>query len=155
MSSADPVRPTRGFQIGNTNLALDVVVPTSMAQCESFLVYFHITIRPKPWPRIMFYTPDLLGELLTLQLGPAGTAGPGYIDWTCNIPAGYSLILALADVRDTLRGHNYIIAPGPSFPCPVNQTDPRIVRYGTNFESYTSAMVVYQTTSIRSGCVSE
>ena len=151
MSSAHPDRPTRGFQIGNPSLDLDVIVPTSMAQCKSFLVYFHITSEPRPWPLIAFYTPDLLGDaLLTLRPG----SGPGYIDWTCNIPVGYSLIVALND-GITLRGHNYIIASGPSFPCPVNQTNVKIVHYGTSFESYTSAMVVYQTTSIRAGYVCE
>jgi hypothetical protein len=107
-----------------------------MTQCESFLVYYNITV-PVP-PFIAFYTPNLAGDAL-LTLLPPGSA-TGYIDWVCNIPAGHGLIVRVRDAGGILCTKNYIVQSGTSSLCLVDLTARySVANYGTNFPSYTSA----------------
>jgi hypothetical protein len=144
MSQPDDARPTLGIQIGDPALGYDVILPPTMTQCESFLVYFDITRPTSPAPLIAFYTPDIFGDaLLTLRPGK----NPGYIKWICDIPAGHGLVIALLDPARILRGRNYVVDPGFTS-CQINMRNEGVVQYGTNFDSYTSRQEAYYTMPI-------
>jgi hypothetical protein len=144
---SNSARPTFGIQIGDPALGYDVIVPPTMTQCESFLVYFDITVPASPSPLIAFYTPDILGDaLLTLRPGKLA----GYIEWICDIPAGHGLVIALLDPAKILRGRNYVVDPGFTT-CQINTRNERVVQYGTNFDSYTSDQAIYYTGPIGAG----
>jgi hypothetical protein len=132
--------PAQGIQLGNPPAGINIIFPASITQCESFLVYYNITI-PVP-PVIAIYTPDLIGDAL-LTLHPPGSA-TGYIDWVCNIPAGHGLIVGVRDPPSipgrVLRTKNYVVQPGTSSSCLVDLTTTySVAAYGTNFPSYTAA----------------
>ena len=134
------VHPAQGIQLGNPRAGVDIVIPASMTQCESFLVYYNITVPVAPF--IAFYTTNLAGDAL-LTLHPPGSA-TGYIDWVCNIPAGHGLTIGVRDLPGTpggvLRTQNYVVQSGTSSSCLVDLTATySIAGYGTNFPSYTSA----------------
>jgi hypothetical protein len=130
------MHPAQGIQLGNPPAGINIVVPASMTQCESFLVYYNISV---PFSRfIAFYTPNLVGDSLLTLLPPASLNG--YIDWVCNIPAGHGLIVGVRDVDGFLRTENYIVQSGTSSSCLVDLTAGySVANYGTNFPSYTSA----------------
>ena len=115
--------PAQGIQLGNPRAGINIVIPASMTQCESFLVYYNITALVSP--HIALYTPDLVGDAL-LTLLPPGSA-IGYIDWVCNIPAGHGLIVGVRDLLDTgvLRTQNYVVQSGTSSSCLVDLTATR------------------------------
>ena len=134
------VHPAQGIQLGNPRAGVDIVIPASMTQCESVLVYYNITVPVSPF--IAFYTTNLVGDAL-LTLHPPGSA-TGYIDWVCNIPAGHGLIVGVRDLPDipdgVLRTQNYVVRSGTSSSCLVDLTATySVAGYGTNFPSYTSA----------------
>jgi hypothetical protein len=123
-----------------------------MTQCESFLVYYNISIPVSPF--IAFYTPDLAGNAL-LTLLPPGSA-TGYIDWVCNIPADHGLIVGVRDADGVLRTENYVVQASTSSSCLVDlKARYSVVDYGVNFPSYTSARDLSFRTivSMPQGCV--
>jgi hypothetical protein len=134
-----PSRP-EGVQLGDPAHGVDITVLPSMTQCESFLVYYNITGASSPF--IAFYRSDMLGYALLTLHPPAAAAG--YIDWTCNIPAGHSLVVAARSANGTLRGQDYIVRSGILSTClaDITTTYP-LVEYGIGFRSFTSAGVGY------------
>ena len=100
-----------GFQLGDPSLGVDIVVQTNMTQCASFLVFFQITQQLSPRPSVALYTRDLLGDpfLSILLPGEGGTV----TDWMCNIPAGRTLTVAVADPgKGFLRGKAFLVQNG-------------------------------------------
>jgi hypothetical protein len=130
-----PTRP-EGVQLGDPAHGVDITVSPSMTQCESFLVYYNITGITSPF--IAFYRSDVLRDALLTLHPPA--AAVGYIDWTCNIRAGHSLVVAVRDANRTLRGQDYIVRSGISSSCLTDVTTTySLANYGTEFFSFTSA----------------
>jgi len=62
-----------GIQLGNPAHGVSIVVPPSMTQCESFLVYYNITSTTSPF--IAFYRSDVLRDALLTLLPPAPAVG--------------------------------------------------------------------------------
>jgi hypothetical protein len=133
-----PSRP-EGVQLGDPANGLDITVSPSMTQCEPFLVYYNITSTSSPF--IAFYRSDVLGHALLTLHPPAPAAG--YIDWTCNIRAGHSLVVAVRS-NGTLRGLDYIVRSGILSSCLTDVTTTySLVAYGPEFRSFTSAGAGY------------
>jgi len=97
-------RPTEGYELGNVTLGVDVILPLSIVQCEPVLIYYNNT--GTNLTTVVLYTPDLY-IFLTLYFPP----GVGYLDWICDIPAGYTFF-ASGDFDQT-----FTVQPGSSSAC--------------------------------------
>jgi hypothetical protein len=132
-------RPTQGYELSDPDSGIDIVLPSSMTQCDPFLIYYSLNTTTTFY--IAFYTPDLQGDaLLTLQPPLEST---GYIDWICDIPAGLDLVVATR-LSGVLYGQYYTVEPGTSSAClGALTTTYSILNYGMNFPSYTAATTSY------------
>jgi len=145
-------RPTEGCQVGNPDAGLDVILPLSIAQCEPVLIYYNIT--SPTFSPLLFSSPyDFQrGDFSLLISIPDKPKPPtGYLDWICNVPAGYPLIIWGLSYSPQW----YIVQPGLSSDClgPVTVTVlnsagyyqmPEFQSYTQNPPSIDSAYTTYQ-----------
>jgi len=87
------------------NLALLLMIfPLSIVQCEPVLIYYDNPTTDHSF--VFLYTPDR-DLFLTLAFPP----GVGYLDWICNIPAGYAF------TAYSLVYQNFTVQLGSSSAC--------------------------------------
>jgi hypothetical protein len=117
---------TPGIQLGNVSLRVDFRFPETVTQCEPVLMYCD-TMRVGY--SLYLLTPDSY-VFLRIPI-PNGTQ---YIEWTCDIPAGYGFTASL------LERAYFVVQPGSSSSCLQNITTTYANgRYDTTvFESYTA-----------------
>ena len=114
-----PSPPAEGIQLSAT---LDVRFPVTVAQCEPVLIYYH-TIDTY---NVRIYSGR--SQLVASLLIPVGI---GYLEWVCNIPAGYGFRV------EGWYERSFVVQPGSSSAC---------LRTLTTTYSYMS----YATTAFRS-----
>ena len=124
---AQIARPAQGYEMGNVTAGFDVILPLSIVQCEPVLVYYNIT-GTAPYNLSMVLIGSDNSRLLSLDIPPF----VGYLDWICNIPAGYIFFASF------FLAQTYTVQPGSSSACLGNVTTTySYVHYGTNFQSAT------------------
>jgi hypothetical protein len=126
-------RPTQGFGVGDPLYQWNITLPSSIAQCEPFVIYYNTSIFDEGDNFILdIRTPDSQTVLVLLEFPNA----IGYLDWICNIPAGYSFVAEAFSFKQY-----YTVDPGSSSACLGNVTTTNsILFYQTPyFKSYTQA----------------
>jgi hypothetical protein len=88
-----------------------VILPLQIAQCESVYIFFDIA--PINYPAYLWMWPPYaldqpVGAVLTIHFPP----DVGYLQWTCNIPAGVSFFIEVGDFQ-----YYGIVQPGTSSSC--------------------------------------
>ena len=123
---AQPSPPMQGIQLGNLSLGIDFRFPETVAQCEPVLIYCD-TIRDGY--SLYLLTPDR-HVFLRVPI-PTGTR---YIEWVCDIPAGYGFIASY------YSQHGFVVRSGSSSSCLRNiTTSYAYAVYDTTvFQSYTA-----------------
>jgi len=90
---------TRGFELGDPSLGINLILPLSIAQCDHFIVFYNITptidglnanVSYPLDASITFTNADADNGYKLFELSPPN--GTGYIDWVCNFPVGHSFI---------------------------------------------------------------
>ena len=76
-------RPTEGYQLGNVTAGFDIIFPVSIVQCEPVLIYYNFTNEDS----LFLNSPGFNGNTFLVLTFPIGV---GYLDWICDIPAGYT-----------------------------------------------------------------
>ena len=123
---AQPSPQMQGIQLGNLSLGVDFRFPETVTQCEPVLMYCD-TIRVGY--SLYLLTPD---NYVFLRIPiPNGTR---YIEWICDIPAGYGFTASYYS-----RAY-FVVQPGLSSSCLRNITTTYASgRYDTAvFQSYTA-----------------
>jgi len=119
-------RPTEGYYIGNVGVGIDVIFPLSIVQCEPVLIYYNNPTTVQFF--VDFYTHDN-SRLLSLDFPP----GAGYLDWICDIPAGYTFFAS------AVTSQTFTVQPGSSSAClgDITTTYSYAFYHTTYFQSYT------------------
>jgi hypothetical protein len=102
---AQPSPPSQGIQIGNPDLgAWDIRFSLTVTQCEPVPIYYNTTTAEYA---IFFNygTPDT-NTFLSIPI----PIGAGYIEWICNVPAGYGFY-AVFQVQNVILVRLYTAAP--------------------------------------------
>src|SRR5580704_12484463 len=73
--------PTEGYNLCAPTFACELIMPSTVAQCEPVLIYYNIT---EPGIYVDLLTPDT-GIIFLFLYTPLGI---GYLEWICDIPAG-------------------------------------------------------------------
>jgi hypothetical protein len=122
----DVQRPTQGYDLSDPSLDFEVIVPLSIAQCEPFLIYYNNAGNFQ----LDIKTFDLEDDLLFLSFPP----GIGYLDWICNIPAGYGFVVEMLS-----RFEYYTVEVGSSSAClgDLTASDTFYDPQTSAFQSYT------------------
>ena len=130
---AQPSPPAQGIQLGNTDIinGYDIRFPLTVTQCEPVFIYYDTTARGAGTVSIGFVAAEQYNPMFLEIAIPSGT---GYIEWFCNIPAGYSF--------GVWGYHAYylVVQPGSSSGCltDITTTYARASYMTTVFQSYTS-----------------
>jgi hypothetical protein len=126
---AQPSPPSQGIQIGNPDLgAWDIRFSLTVTQCEPVPIYYNSTTAEYA---IFFNygTPDT-NTFLSIPI----PIGAGYIEWICNVPAGYGFYAVYYSL------HYFVIVQPGSSAClhDVTTTYPDATYRTTVFQSYTA-----------------
>ena len=134
--------PTEGIQLGLPEEDLDFRFPLNITQCEPVFMYYNLT----PSDSSFAYYLGIRDTDFTEVIGIMVPTGIGYIEWICNIPAGYGF------VADFVKQMYYVVQPGSLSSClhNVTTTDPYAPYYPTLFASYTGNSPVTATPIIPS-----
>jgi hypothetical protein len=128
-----PTHPAQGDDIGDPSFDWDVILPSSVTQCEPFLIYYNTTVYPTNTSLVMdITTPNYRTILITFTFPPHSI---GYLDWICNIPSGYSFIAETFSYPQY-----YTVQNGSSSDClgNITATSNAFYDYQTSvFQSYT------------------
>jgi hypothetical protein len=118
--------PEDGYQLISGILDSSLIIPTSIAQCDPFFIFYSLTTNYPSLGIISFQT--VQGHIFLNLTMPA--PGTGYMEWICNIPAGEQFLA---------RGQLYTVQPGSSSACLGDlNTTYSLAMYSTSlFESYT------------------
>ena len=101
---AQPSPPSEAVQLGDPETDLDLRMPLTVVQCEPVFIYYNKPQRSL-WDMWM-YTPNYT-RFLVMEI----PIGIGYLEWICNIPAGYGFIAYVFHDR------YYVVQPGSSSSC--------------------------------------
>jgi hypothetical protein len=129
--------PTQGHEQGSPVNGWDIVFPLQFFQCEPALIYFNITTDLPVFATLT--APDALEydefRLITL-IFPQGI---GYLEWICNIPAGFTFITFPVTDWDGGYDQSYTVQPGSSSAClqSITTTYSYITYNTANFQTYT------------------
>jgi hypothetical protein len=123
--------PAQGIQLGSPESdGDDFRFPLAVSQCEPVFIWYNRTTRNT---NMYFITPDFNGsDGMFLQIpAPFGT---GYIEWICNIPAGYAFMVGY------WYRHYIVVGPSTLSFClhNVTATYEYALYIMTSFRSYTS-----------------
>ena len=125
---AQPSPPAQGIQTGYES-GLDIRFPLAVTQCEPVFIYYNTTISLQA--TVTLVTPET-GALFGLLI----PGGVGYIEWVCNIPAGYDF-----GVLSSYGFYYYIVVQhGPLSSCLHNVTTTYQYAwyFTTNLAAYTA-----------------
>jgi hypothetical protein len=122
MTALTELALTQGVQLGGYNE--DIRFPLTVSQCEPVIIYYSLL---SGGSGVGFFKGGI--TLFALEI-PNGT---GYLEWICNIPAGYDFAIGAGSIR------YYIVQPGSSASCLLNITTTyEYASYRTTaFEFYT------------------
>jgi hypothetical protein len=81
--------PTEGYQLSFPNSSYEIIMPLTITQCEPVYIYYNIASDPSAYNLLDFITADSAGDTIMEFDFPSPT---GYLEWICDIPAGYSFI---------------------------------------------------------------
>ena len=100
-----PSPPTQGIQLASTD---DVRFPLTISQCEPVFIYYNVDT-PGYSLVISTIVDDINAIIYLLRLNiPLGS---GYLEWICNIPAGYSFLV------EGSYTYIFVVQPGSSSSC--------------------------------------
>ena len=104
-----PTPPTQGIQLGIPEMGVDIRFPLTVSQCEPVLIYYNTQhIHDDLYPALLNFTsPTDHQSFLVLDF----PLGAGYMEWICNIVAGYSFLVS------SHITHQYFVASGSSALC--------------------------------------
>ena len=100
--------PPGGVQIGFPEITVDVRAPLIAKQCEPFRMFYQIP--PGPVAIVLVFAPEPRDYLILFRI-PAANVTTGYLEWICDIPAGYGFILSQFSDRF------YVVQPGSTSSC--------------------------------------
>jgi hypothetical protein len=85
---AQPTPPPQGIQLRNTEItnAYDIRFPLTITQCQPVFIYYNTTGRTAGTVSIGFVAVEEYNPMFLVIAVPSGV---GYIEWFCDIPAGY------------------------------------------------------------------
>jgi len=127
--SLDKSLVQQGYQVcAHIPDGVDIIFPVSIVQCEPVLIYYNITDTDQIG--VGFFTPDLYSYSFLRLYFPVGV---GYLDWICDIPAGYTFT-AFCDFEQT-----FTVQPGSSSAClgDITTAYSYVSYLSTYFQSYT------------------
>jgi hypothetical protein len=102
-----PSPPAQGVQLSNE---FDTIFPLTVSQCAPVFIYYNTTPIYGYRTFLTIYTLVYDEYLLRFEL----PLGVGYLEWICNIPAGYGFIAG--------AGHYFVVQSGTSSSCLRNVT---------------------------------
>ena len=122
-----PAQPTHAIQLSRS---YDIRFPSTVSQCEPVLIY-HNT--PESYA-IHIYTMDSESGVSRTLVRLTVPRGIGYLEWTCNVPVGYTFVVLNA------YAHVLSVQPGSSVAClgDVTATYAYADYETTDFRSYTA-----------------
>jgi hypothetical protein len=128
---ATPTQLPGGVQLGFPEFGDDIRAQFTATQCEPFLIYYN-TSRGAITP-VVVGSPEMRDDLIFFPI-PAANVTNGYLEWICDIPAGYSFILSRFSDR------YYVVRPGSTSSClqDVTATHQYAHYVTTAFQSYTA-----------------
>ena len=120
-----PAQPTHAIQLSRS---YDVRFPSTVSQCEPVLIY-HNT--PESYALHIYTMESGLSRTLVRLTIPRGI---GYLEWICNIPAGYTFVVLNS------YAHVLSVQPGSSSAClgDITTTYAYADYETTDFRSYTA-----------------
>jgi hypothetical protein len=111
----------QGYQLGDPMRGISVVFPLTVAQCDTVVVFYNVTISDKV--PVLLYPPHDSSPLLTIT----PPRGAGYLVWRCTIPAGSSFVVS------AVRSHTFTVQRGTSSICVGDlSVDEAIARYDSD-----------------------
>jgi hypothetical protein len=135
---AQPSPPAQGIQIasGPPDFGIDVRFPLTVTQCEPVFIYYNNT----SGSTVNVYLSTNIQNLLDIYPIPVGA---GYIEWICNIPAGYNFWASANRVGTQVyprRWCHVVVQPGLLSSClhDVTTTYRYASYFTTDFEFYTA-----------------
>jgi hypothetical protein len=141
IAHAQPSLPAQGIQIGTPAGGWDIRFPLTVTQCEPVFIYYNNTISAT-YGGLGLETPD--GTYLA-YLGPL-PLGVGYLEWVCNIPAGFGFVAYSSTFCPV------VVQSGPLSSCLRDlSTTYQYASYSTaNFATYTSTRPITTTSTVQS-----